>query len=57
MDQSVVRALEDAQDRLGDSQVFGARGHFVTSPHISQIFGELCGIWALHLWMEQGKPR
>ncbi|TFY51126.1 hypothetical protein EVG20_g11153 [Dentipellis fragilis] len=27
--------------------VFGARGDFITSPEISQVFGELVGIWLL----------
>lgn len=33
---------------------FGARGDFVTSPEISQIFGELIGAWAADLWHKMG---
>ncbi|KAI8339226.1 S-adenosyl-L-methionine-dependent methyltransferase [Chlamydoabsidia padenii] len=36
--------------------VFGQEGDFVTSPEISQMFGELCGIWYLTEWMRLGKP-
>ncbi|CAO3623536.1 unnamed protein product [Cunninghamella echinulata] len=36
--------------------VFGEQGDFVTSPEISQMFGELCGIWYLTEWMRLGKP-
>ncbi|CAO3645792.1 unnamed protein product [Cunninghamella blakesleeana] len=36
--------------------VFGQQGDFVTSPEISQMFGELCGIWYLTEWMRLGKP-
>ncbi|KAF7725491.1 NADH dehydrogenase [ubiquinone] complex I, assembly factor 7 [Apophysomyces ossiformis] len=36
--------------------VFGREGDFVTSPEISQMFGELAGIWYLTEWMRLGKP-
>jgi NADH dehydrogenase [ubiquinone] 1 alpha subcomplex assembly factor 7 len=35
---------------------FGRAGDFVTSPEISQMFGELVGIWILAQWIAQGKP-
>lgn len=34
----------------------GRGGDFITAPEISQIFGELVGIWALQTWMEMGAP-
>ncbi|WP_233356075.1 class I SAM-dependent methyltransferase [Henriciella aquimarina] len=30
---------------------------FVTAPEISQIFGELLGLWSLHEWQAMGEPR
>jgi NADH dehydrogenase [ubiquinone] 1 alpha subcomplex assembly factor 7 len=35
---------------------FGARGDFVTAPEISQMFGELIGLWAATMWQMLGKP-
>lgn len=38
-------------------KVLGAPGHFVTSPEISQMFGECVAIWIVHEWMKMGSPR
>ncbi|HVV93903.1 MAG TPA: SAM-dependent methyltransferase [Hyphomicrobiales bacterium] len=35
---------------------FGAAGDFVTAPEISQIFGELVGLWAAAVWQAMGAP-
>ena len=35
---------------------FGKEGDFITAPEISQMFGELIGIWCLLLWEKMGKP-
>ncbi|KAF9583328.1 NADH dehydrogenase [ubiquinone] complex I, assembly factor 7 [Lunasporangiospora selenospora] len=36
--------------------VFGTEGDFITSPEISQMFGELLGVWFLIQWQNLGKP-
>lgn len=36
--------------------VFGAKGDFITAPEISQMFGELIGIWIASAWMSAGRP-
>jgi NADH dehydrogenase [ubiquinone] 1 alpha subcomplex assembly factor 7 len=33
---------------------FGSRGDFITSPEISQVFGELIGIWCAQAWLQMG---
>jgi SAM-dependent MidA family methyltransferase len=35
---------------------FGAAGDFVTAPEISQMFGELAGLWLADLWQRAGRP-
>jgi NADH dehydrogenase [ubiquinone] 1 alpha subcomplex assembly factor 7 len=35
---------------------FGATGDFTTAPEISQMFGELIGLWAAEVWSSMGSP-
>ncbi|PKR55107.1 class I SAM-dependent methyltransferase [Thalassospira marina] len=35
---------------------FGQAGDFVTAPEISQMFGELIGLWAAVTWQQMGSP-
>jgi SAM-dependent MidA family methyltransferase len=35
---------------------FGAEGDFTTAPEISQMFGELIGLWAAEVWAAMGSP-
>ena len=49
---------------MGDSEhgyyrradAIGREGDFVTAPEISQIFGELIGLWAVVTWQQMGQP-
>src|ERR1700691_398237 len=34
----------------------GARGDFITAPEISQMFGELIGLWLVSVWEQMGSP-
>ncbi|XP_038987206.1 protein arginine methyltransferase NDUFAF7, mitochondrial [Phoenix dactylifera] len=36
--------------------VFGAGGDFITSPEVSQMFGEMIGVWTMCLWEQIGQP-
>jgi SAM-dependent MidA family methyltransferase len=37
-------------------QPFGAGGDFITAPEISQMFGELVGVWIYSAWKALGEP-
>ena len=34
----------------------GGGGDFVTAPEVSQIFGEMIGLWLVQVWSDQGRP-
>ena len=34
----------------------GARGDFITAPEVSQMFGELIGVWMAAVWQQMGMP-
>jgi NADH dehydrogenase [ubiquinone] 1 alpha subcomplex assembly factor 7 len=36
---------------------FGVAGDFTTAPEISQMFGELIGLWAGSVWRQMGSPQ
>lgn len=36
--------------------VFGRAGDFITSPEVSQAFGELLGVWCIASWQQLGSP-
>ena len=49
--------MSETLSRYYDSRdPLGAEGDFTTAPEISQLFGEIIGIWALQKWLEMGAP-
>ena len=34
----------------------GAAGDFITAPEVSQMFGELIGLWCAVTWYQMGAP-
>ena len=50
--------LADPQDGYYHANsIFGSKGDFITAPEVSQMFGELIGIWLIKTWQTLGKPR
>lgn len=50
-------AVADPQDGYWQRRsIIGASGDFVTAPEISQIFGELVGLWCAGAWQSMGLP-
>lgn len=35
---------------------FGREGDFITAPEVSQMFGELVGVWCVDIWQRMGSP-
>jgi len=55
--QFMTLALHDpAHGYYATRDPLGARGDFVTAPEISQMFGELVGLWCAQVWHDQGMP-
>lgn len=45
-----------AEHYYATHEPFGTAGDFVTAPEISQMFGELVGLWLVDLWQRGGAP-
>ncbi|KPF84982.1 hypothetical protein IP78_00245 [Brevundimonas sp. AAP58] len=53
----VTRCLHDPQGGYYATRPeLGARGDFITAPLVSQMFGELIGLWAVETWHRLGAP-
>jgi SAM-dependent MidA family methyltransferase len=56
--QYMTLALHDAEGGYyATRQPFGAAGDFITAPEISQMFGEMLGLWCVQVWHDQGQPK
>jgi NADH dehydrogenase [ubiquinone] 1 alpha subcomplex assembly factor 7 len=53
----MAMALHDPQlGYYATRRPIGAGGDFITAPEISQIFGELIGVWCALMWERIGRP-
>lgn len=52
-----IALLDPTDGYYATRDPFGARGDFITAPEISQIFGELVGLWCVQAWMDQDEPK
>ncbi len=53
----VIRCLHDPQDGYYATRpALGETGDFITAPLVSQMFGELIGLWAIETWNRLGAP-
>lgn len=54
---SVMQYMGEANARYYAARdPLGAAGDFVTAPEISQMFGELIGLWLADIWSRAGRP-
>ena len=55
--QYMTACLHDPRDGYYATRpALGEDGDFITAPMISQMFGELIGLWAVETWREMGAP-
>jgi SAM-dependent MidA family methyltransferase len=55
--QYMTACLHDPEDGYYATRpALGAAGDFITAPLVSQMFGELIGVWAIAAWETQGRP-
>lgn len=53
----MTEALFDPQEGYyATKDPIGAGADFITAPEISQMFGELMGLWAAQSWLDMGRP-
>jgi NADH dehydrogenase [ubiquinone] 1 alpha subcomplex assembly factor 7 len=54
---SLAHYMAEANTRYyAKADPLGATGDFVTAPEISQMFGELIGLWLTDMWDRAGRP-
>ena len=58
VDSFFKNVLYDKKNGYYSSQIpFGAKGDFITSPKVSNLFSEMIAIWIISCWESFGKPK
>ena len=52
-----VCLLDPVQGYYPTRDPLGADGDFITAPEISQMFGEVLGLWCVQSWIDLGRPK
>ncbi len=47
---------DPAHGYYANRNAIGGKGDFITAPEVSQMFGELTGIWVIAVWQMIGRP-
>ena len=54
---SLAQYMAESNARYYDSRdPLGSAGDFITAPEVSQMFGELIGLWLADIWDRAGRP-
>lgn len=48
--------MHPAHGYYQQQRVFGRDGDFITAPEVSQMFGEMLGLWCADRWIAMGRP-
>ena len=52
-----IALLDPKQGYYATRDPIGAAGDFITAPEVSQMFGEMVGLWLVQAWADQGSPK
>ncbi len=52
-----ISLLDPQEGYYATRDPLGAGGDFTTAPEISQMFGEMIGLWLVQAWADQGCPK
>lgn len=57
MSQCLNHLLHGYYQQKKEKELIGIQGDFITSPEITQLFGELIGIWCISMWKSMNEPQ